>query len=196
MNLSVDVVDIALRYVCLLWVCCCWLFCCLWCQRRDRQTDRQLHVQPVPTVELTCNPSSFAVYCGVRRSVLASFLQRLSASLCRDVTPVDDDSDVDDGDASRSCSDAALHRLPKVSNDVLAVSVLHDVMDCVDYAVIRCLYVCLSVHLYVDSAGEMKKLQFLTNILVYLENDTRWRQLLWNVTRKWYTMKTVTAKRD
>jgi len=72
----------------------------------------------LPSVELACNPSSFAVYCGVRRSVLASFMQQVSASLChRDVTTADSD---DDDDIVKSCADtgtaaaAAAHRLPKV----------------------------------------------------------------------------------
>lgn len=78
--------------------------------------EREPDTPSVPHVELTCNPSSFAVYCGVRRSVLASFMQQLSASLRRDVSAVDSDSDIDDNDISKSCSDTATPRLPKVSS--------------------------------------------------------------------------------
>ena len=77
--------------------------------------ERQPDTPPVPHVELTCNPSSFAVFCSVRRSVLASFMHQLSATLRRDVGTVDSDSDIDDNDASKSCGDAATPRLPKVS---------------------------------------------------------------------------------
>jgi len=75
----------------------------------------------VPSVELACNPSPFAVYCGIRRSVLASFMQSLSASLHRDVAAVDSDSDADVDDAAgRSGSDAAaaMHPLPKVEHSL------------------------------------------------------------------------------
>jgi len=75
--------------------------------------------QPVPSVELACNPSPFAVYCGIRRSVLASFMHRLSASLRHGdvITSVDSDSETDaDETAGRSGNDAsaAVPPLPKV----------------------------------------------------------------------------------
>jgi len=78
-------------------------------QRRDRRVERRPDAPIVPHVELACNPSSFAVYCGVRRSVLASFMQQLSASLCRDVMSADIDSD-DDDDAGKSPGVTPLYR--------------------------------------------------------------------------------------
>jgi len=78
--------------------------------------EKRLELQSVPSVELTCNPSSFAVYCGVRRSVLANFIQHLSASLRRDVASVDSDSDADDDEAGKSGGDAGtVPPVPKVN---------------------------------------------------------------------------------
>ena len=82
----------------------------------QRRADRPLSVQSVCNVELTCNPSSFSVYCAVRRSVLSSFMQQLSASLSQIVTSVESDSDIDADDVAKSCSDTSTHRLPKVND--------------------------------------------------------------------------------
>jgi len=82
-------------------------------QRRDRHVERQLELQSVPHIELTPNASSFAVYCGVRRSVLTTLMQQLSASLRRDV---DTDSDAEDVDATKSSGDSTAARVPKVSS--------------------------------------------------------------------------------
>lgn len=75
-----------------------------------------MELQSVPSVELTCNPSSFAVYCGVRRSVLASFMRHLSTSLRRDVAAVDSDSDADDETGRSSSEVVGIPLLPKVNN--------------------------------------------------------------------------------
>jgi len=85
--------------------------------RRERPVERRPDVQSVPSVELACNPSAFAVYSGVRQSVLASFVHRLTATLCHsDVDSHDDNDDNDEETAAgRSCSDPAVSRLPKVS---------------------------------------------------------------------------------
>lgn len=84
--------------------------------------EKRLELPSVPSVELACNPSSFAVYSGVRRSVLASFMQHLSASLRRDVAVVDSDSDADNDEAGRTGDTAALSPLPKVNLRLLSLS--------------------------------------------------------------------------
>jgi len=65
-----------------------------------------------PTVQLACNPSSFAVYCAVRRTVLSRHMQQLSALLSQHDVSID--SDDDDSSATDSVA-ATLPKLPTVS---------------------------------------------------------------------------------
>ena len=66
----------------------------------------------VPELELVGNPSSFAVYSGVRQCVLTCLMRKLAAALQQSLNSFAD-SESDDETEAKSANDTFL-RLPKV----------------------------------------------------------------------------------
>jgi len=84
------------------------------CQRHEKQGESQADTVLLSSsgVSLARNPSSFGVYCSVRRSVLASVMRRRLSLSHRDVASAADSDD--DSDIQNPSTDNA-PRLPKVS---------------------------------------------------------------------------------
>ena len=66
----------------------------------------------IPELELAGNPSSFAVYSGVRQSVLTGLMQKLSASLHQSIASVAGTESDDESD--QTAANDALFQIPKV----------------------------------------------------------------------------------
>jgi len=133
-----------------------WYIDCCHQQRPDRPAvERPLDV---PSVELACNPSSFAVYCGVRRAVLVNLMHQLSATLRHTVADTDSDADNDEDAAVSAASDSALPRLPKVTSlTPAACALLTYVVAALFHPALVCLSVCLCIsRITQETVGEFR----------------------------------------